>query len=146
MVTLNYSCFSLECLSPLTWIWGHDYLDHQEPRLLLETLKCLLCVWSVYILSWHTCRLTPVTLSTSASWDFVEDERSMQISSFSQSLSCLSLWAGSNQFFPRVGFPHSGWSKNPQCLGPHPFLHVFMIPISYFDCCSKKVLCIWKVH
>lgn len=75
----------LECLSPLTLIWGHHFPDDQEHSLLLHSLKRLLCVWSIYILRWHTGRLTPVTLFTGASWEF-GDERSMQMSSFRQSL------------------------------------------------------------
>jgi len=68
--------------SSLSRLWG----THRLP---VDLFRRLLCVWSVYTLSWHTGRLTSVTLSTAASWEFVVDERSMQMSSFSQSLSFL---------------------------------------------------------
>lgn len=70
-------------------------------RPLLHSPKQLLCVWSVYTLVWHTGRLTPVTLPTGASSEFEGDERGMQMSAFSQSLSCVQFQ--SNHFYP-------GWS------------------------------------
>lgn len=50
----------MDLRSSMSRWWGKQPLD---------SLKCLLHVWSVYILSWHTGRGTPVTLSTSASWE-----------------------------------------------------------------------------
>lgn len=86
------------CPTPLTWIWGHHRAHDQEHELLLHSPKRLSAVWSVFIPGWHTGRLTLVTLSTGASWELVGDERSMQMSPFSQSPSRLQLWGCSNNF------------------------------------------------
>lgn len=78
---------------------------------------------------WRTGRLTRVTLFTGASWELVGDERSMQMSSFNQSPSCLQLWARSNllaQELPSLRMVKDSYMAHP----PSPSLCLaLMIPI-----------------
>ena len=118
--------------------WEHENAGSSRTH-----FKQLLCLWSVYILGLHTGGLTPVTLSTGASWEFAGDERSVQMSSVANH--CVACGCGSGPLSLRSGFYLIvvGQRILHGSIPPTPLSFALMIPIPVAQGCFfvKTKLC-----